>query len=75
MDTTTHNLTSLFAQLGLDNSPEAIELFITHHKLDPTLKLVQAPFWSPSQVAFINESLQQDANWSDVIAQLDALLR
>ncbi len=32
MDMTTHDMATLFAQLGLDNSPSAIKAFIASHK-------------------------------------------
>ncbi|NQZ06575.1 MAG: DUF2789 domain-containing protein [Algicola sp.] len=75
MDTTPHNFSTLFAQLGLENDKENIERFVASHKLDSNLAIKNAPFWSPSQKMFIQESLHEDGDWSEMIDQLDNLLR
>ncbi|MCJ8271315.1 MAG: DUF2789 domain-containing protein [Psychrosphaera sp.] len=75
MDTTPHNFSTLFAQLGLENDKENIERFIASHKLDNNLAIKNAPFWNPSQKMFIQESLHEDGDWSEMIDQLDNLLR
>ncbi|GAP76633.1 MULTISPECIES: DUF2789 domain-containing protein [Pseudoalteromonas] len=75
MDTSKHTMTTLFQQLGLPSSDEQIEQFVTDHKLSPELKLADAPFWSQAQRHFITESLEQDADWCELIDELDAQLR
>lgn len=75
MDTSQHSFSTLFAQLGLDSDASSIEQFIETHKLDHDLAIENAPFWTPSQKSFIQESLAQDGDWSEVIDQLDSLLR
>jgi hypothetical protein len=75
MDMTTHDMATLFAQLGLDNSPTAINAFIASHKLPADMTLAQASFWTSAQASFLTENLKQDADWSDVIDQLNMLLR
>lgn len=75
MDTNVHNIQTLFAQLGLGNSQQSIEEFVSSHKLEHDLILGNAPFWSPAQRAFIQESLAADDDWSESIDQLDNLLR
>ena len=75
MDMSTHNIENLFAQLGLDNSPEAIKAFAASHKISAEQSLAQASFWSEAQANFLTENLKQDADWSDVIDQLNLLLR
>ncbi|PSW12604.1 DUF2789 domain-containing protein [Photobacterium sanctipauli] len=75
METFNHNLSSLFSQLGLNNSKEFIERFIAEHHLVQHEQLAEAKFWQPSQSRFIKESQEQDADWCEVIDQLDALLR
>ncbi|WP_394200363.1 DUF2789 domain-containing protein [Shewanella waksmanii] len=75
MDTNTPDLALLFKQLGLDNQQEAIDNFIATHSLAPTATLAEAPFWSDAQQAFISEAIAEDAQWSEVIDQLDTLLR
>ncbi len=76
MDTTQHNLESLFEQLGLDNSQEAIDRFISAHKpLPPDQPLPAADFWTPSQAGFLREALDEDADWAEIVDHLDAMLR
>ncbi|WP_343624648.1 DUF2789 family protein [Roseateles puraquae] len=78
MDTTTHHdLTALFAQLGLPDSPREIQAFIRLHRpLPQTLNLSEAPFWNAAQVAFLREQWHQDdGDWCVPIDQLNAALR
>lgn len=75
MDMTTHDMATLFAQLGLDNSPSAIEAFIASHKLPAELSLSEASFWTEAQASFLKENWRQDADWCEVIDQLNVLLR
>ncbi|MGL5359169.1 MAG: DUF2789 family protein [Shewanella sp.] len=75
MDTTKTNLRHLFEQLGLDSHPEAITTFIVHHRMDKHTPLTQAAFWTASQKDFIQEALDADAQWTDVIERLDTQLR
>ena len=77
MDTATHNLNTLFAQLGLDDSDAAIEDFIRRHagELRLSMNLHQAPFWTESQARFLAESVSDDADWAEVVDSLSALLR
>lgn len=73
MELGNHSLGELFEQLGLD--PKHIESFVTSHTLGPSVRLADAPFWNDSQASFIRESLEQDADWSELIDQLDSMLR
>lgn len=75
MDTTTPSISSLFAQLGLPNSQNNIDSFVSEHWLEASIPLSRAPFWSDSQRHFIEESLREDGVWSEVIDELDCLLR
>ncbi|SNY55164.1 Protein of unknown function [Arsukibacterium tuosuense] len=75
MDTSQHNMTNLFMQLGLDNEPDAIERFISRHKLPGHVALADAPFWSQAQASFIRESLKEDADWAEIIDELSTQLR
>lgn len=70
-----HDLSNLFSQLGLNNSKEFIEHFIDSHTLQPHQRLTDAPFFLPTQQNFLKEAQQQDADWCEVIDQLDILLR
>lgn len=74
MDSPFHSLENLFLQLGLNTSPDAIERFISEHKLPPDTPLSEAPFWTSTQAAFIRESLSEDSDWAEVVDQLNALL-
>ena len=75
MHTSTIAMPQLFEQLGLGSSNLAIARFIKHHHLPDDTKLQAAAFWTGSQRQFIHDSLQQDADWCEIIDQLDALLR
>jgi len=66
---------ALFAQLGLPNSEIAIDNFIQDNHLPAEIPLESAVFWSASQAQFIRESIAQDADWANVVDNLDAQLR
>ncbi|GLH73100.1 hypothetical protein GETHLI_16020 [Geothrix limicola] len=71
-----HSMTSLFAQLGLPSAPAEIQAFIESRRpLAPGLALHEAPFWTPSQAGFLREEIQNDADWADIIDELDSGLR
>lgn len=75
METPVHHLSDLFAQLGLPSSPEAVDALIrTHRPLPAGLALADAPCWTPSQAQFLREQLQADADWSEKVDQLAAML-
>ena len=71
---TKYTMNELFAQLGLDNSDEAIEQFIADNQLDEETSLKEATFWSDSQRAFINEEWKKDAVWAITLDELNARL-
>jgi len=76
MDSQTHSLPSLFKQLGLPDDPESIDRFITTHSpLKPELHLADAFFWSESQADFLRGEILDDADWAEVVDQLNVLLR
>ncbi|MFG6467324.1 DUF2789 family protein [Roseateles sp. BYS87W] len=78
MDTTTHrSLEDLFAQLGLPDSPAEVRLFVRRHRpLPTTLNLAEAPFWTPSQKAFLTQQWRaDDGDWIMQIDLLNAMLR
>lgn len=77
MDTSAHTIETLFRQLGLPDRPDEIQSFIAEHKCasrDDT-PLCELPFWSSSQAEFLGMALAEDADWCEVVDQLDALLR
>ncbi|MEC7121097.1 MAG: DUF2789 domain-containing protein [Pseudomonadota bacterium] len=74
MDTTAHSLNRLFEQLGLPSTDPEIEQFIQAHRLDETVSILDADFWTDSQRQFLQESLKQDADWSPIVDDLNAML-
>lgn len=76
MDMSQHSMETLFAQLGLPSDPAAIEQFIASHRpLRSGIPLHEADFWSSGQARFLAEGIREDADWAEVIDELDALLR
>ncbi len=76
MQTTQPTLEDLFAQLGLPNSPAEIDAFVLQHcPLDESLRLKDAPFWTPSQAALIQQKLAEDSDWTMVVDSLSVRLR
>lgn len=76
MEASVHTMTNLFAQLGLAGEEDAIAIFVERHSPLPAgIDLAAAPFWTPSQAAFLREEILEDADWSGVIDQLNTLLR
>jgi len=76
MDRSMHNMTNLFAQLGLKNSNEDIEFFIAANRgLQKEQTLAEAEFWSKGQQQFLQEAIQLDSDWCEIVDSLDALLR
>jgi len=75
MDTSTHNLATLFEQLGLPSSEEAIQSFVAEHHLPPETKISEADFWNATQAQFLAEALSDDSDWAEVVDELNALLR
>lgn len=71
-----HTMKELFAQLGLPDNSMAIRAFVNQHSpLDPSIRLADADFWTPSQAAFLREVWRQDGEWVLVVDTLNALLR
>jgi hypothetical protein len=60
MEQPSHELSTLFDQLGLPSEGEAIDDFIMAHPLEPNTKLVDAPFWSDQQKDLLREWLLAD---------------
>jgi hypothetical protein len=76
MESPTHSLPSLFKQLGLPDEPVDIDKFIaTHSPLKPDLHLADAFFWTKSQAEFLRDEILDDADWAEVVDQLNVMLR
>lgn len=75
MDANLHTISNLFAQLGLPSDPSAVDQFIAAHRpLGNDVVLYRAPFWNASQRAFLKEEIIGDADWAEVIDDLNARL-
>lgn len=76
MDTSVHSLSTLFDQLGLPSTAAAIELFIAlHQPLPPEMRLTEALFWNEAQRSFLEEAVSEDADWAELVDQLDSRFR
>ncbi len=75
METTSHDVHTLFEQLGLPSDPSAIARFVEAHPVDEAIPIDEAPFWTPSQAAFLREALEEDAAWAEPVDELSARLR
>jgi len=74
MDETTPSMSTLFQQLGLDDSDEAIASFIRANQLSNETVITKAPIWSDAQRQFLSEQLGADAAWAIVVDQLNEAL-
>lgn len=76
MESPIHSLPSLFKQLGLATDPVGIDAFVASHSpLKPNLVLSDAFFWTKAQADFLREGIQDDADWAEVVDQLNLMLR
>jgi hypothetical protein len=76
LDTSVHSLSGLFAQLGLPNSQKDIDSFIDKHRPIPQAEpLSKADFWNESQASFLREAILANADWAEVVDELNLLLR
>lgn len=76
MDKPVHGMSALFDQLGLPSEDADIERFIAEHRPIPEGKaLAEAEFWNDAQAAFLREEIAEDADWAEVVDQLNLALR
>lgn len=76
MEPSAHSLRNLFEQLGLPSAPADIERFAAAHRpLADAVALADAPFWSKAQAQFLREEIAEDADWAEVVDQLNLMLR
>lgn len=68
------SLELLFSQLGLPNSPAAIELYIRTHQLPAQVYLHDAPFWNKAQRSLLISHLVQDDDWAIWVDELNQQL-
>ncbi|MBV8122754.1 MAG: DUF2789 domain-containing protein [Burkholderiaceae bacterium] len=70
-----HRLEDLFAQLGLASSTQGIEAFLsTHAPIPADVPLADAPFWTEAQSKLLKEEMLGDADWAEVVDQLNLAL-
>ena len=75
MEAPVHSINNLFLQLGLPADDVSIKKFIqTHRPLVTNIPLSEATFWSVAQAAFLREEILKDADWVEVIDQLNTKL-
>jgi len=75
MEIYAHNFTNLFDQLGLPSDSVSIENFIRRHSpLAKDILLADAAFWTTVQASFLREEILNDADWAEVIDQLNQAL-
>lgn len=68
--------TELFKQLGLANDGQSIASFLMSHRpLNASTRLEDATFWTPGQSHFLKEQLANDADWAELVDQLNLALR
>lgn len=76
MENSIHRFSELFAQLGLPADAQSIGQFIaTHTPLAADIDLPDANFWTPAQAAFLKEEKLEDADWAELVDQLNLALR
>lgn len=75
LDFSSHSINALFQQLGLPATDSDVESFFAQHKLDHDTRLIEADFWTEAQSTFLKEALEDDADWTEMVDQLDARLR
>jgi hypothetical protein len=76
MEMPTHTIVSLFNQLGLESTDEAMDAFINKNSpLPGNIMLHEADFWNTSQASCLKEMKDEDADWAEIVDQLDTMLR
>ena len=76
MDSSINRFTDLFAQLGLPTDNAEIEQFLRQHSpLADDITLPNAPFWTTAQAAFLRDGWREDADWAELVDQLNLALR
>jgi len=76
MEVFPHKFSELFSQLGMPNDSASVRHFIqTHSPLNASVRLEDASFWTQAQADLLKEELLEDADWAEVIDQLNLALR
>lgn len=76
MDTVKPTIIALFQQLGLGQDEAAVNEFIEQNKGVPATTLLhEMPVWNNTQAEFLKHAKERDADWAEVVDELDARLR
>lgn len=76
MNTPVHQFSEFFAQLGLPAGEQEVRQFMAAHTpLAENIALADALFWTQAQAAFLREEILKDADWAEIIDQLNLSLR
>lgn len=76
MEAQIHSINALFEQLGLDGTKRGIEKFVVASAPIPShVELWDAPIWTEAQATALKQMKAEDADWSEVVDQLDVMLR
>ncbi|MFD1384599.1 DUF2789 domain-containing protein [Rhodanobacter aciditrophus] len=76
MDTLSPSIETLFEQLGLEASEDAVDAFIAKNGPIPKdVLLWNADFWTSAQASLLKQLKEEDAEWSPVVDELDLMLR
>ncbi len=76
MQAPVHRFSDLFAQLGLAHDAASIEGFLlAHAPLPADMRLEDAPCWTAAQAELLREELRADADWAELVDQLNAAMR
>lgn len=71
-----HQLSSLFKQLGMAHDTAAIENFINDNSVVPDgTEIHELQCWSRSQTNFLQQAITEDAEWCIGVDQLNTVLR
>jgi hypothetical protein len=75
MEPSFHPFSELFVQLGLPEDEASIQSFIeAHSPIGADVRLADAPFWTDAQAALLREQFIADAEWAEVVDQLNLAL-
>ncbi|WP_343637085.1 DUF2789 domain-containing protein [Roseateles sp.] len=75
MEPVVHPFSALFEQLGLPAGEADIRAFIEDHRpLPGDVRVQEAPFWTPAQAKALRDMLLDDADWAEVVDQLNLAL-
>ncbi|MHA7880266.1 MAG: DUF2789 family protein [Saccharospirillum sp.] len=74
MLTATPTMTTLFDQLGLESSDEAIERFFERYHLEQGEDVSEAEFLSFEQRLTLARMRDEDAEWAEIVDTMEQLL-